>query len=64
MAREIVWRCDGCGEYADPDNLNEVLFRAASATSVNFAKSIQLCGKCQEDTSVAAAIARADEVAQ
>jgi hypothetical protein len=46
MAREIVWRCDGCGELRKPEDLSEFLWRLASETTQNYQRSVQLCVSC------------------
>lgn len=48
MARETVWKCDGCGEYADPGTLREFLHRAVLETTQNYNRSAQLCPTCQQ----------------
>jgi hypothetical protein len=47
MAREIVWRCDGCGDHTDPAKLEEFLHRPCSMTTQNYRRSVQLCPGCQ-----------------
>lgn len=52
MARDYVYRCDGCNVVSDPSDLETVLIRNVKATTTDFKRSAELCPLCQDTVTV------------